>query len=327
VTVADGQPPDRRSVPRVARDDAKPIRSLLYTPGDQEQRIAENAASGADALFLDLEEPRTPCPEETRTRARKLVREFLETAPTAPGAPRYFVRVQPVASGMILRDLDALMCDRLTGVLLPKITGPADVHAADAILTCLEVEHGVTVGSTMLYPILENAAAIRGAYEIATASERVAYMGGAVSRFGDIAASIGFRWTREGKETLFIREKVLVDARAAGIRYPISGMWGGANDDLEGLRAWLQELRDIGYFGMMMGNREHVRIVNEAFTPTAEEIAYWQELDRLTIEAEAAGARVLHGDANQGEGHEVHIAHVETARKLLEWARDLGVIG
>ena len=152
-------------------------------------------------------------------------------------------------------------------------------------------------------------------------------MGGAVSRFGDIVASLGFRWTREGRETLYIREKVLIDARAAGIRYPISGMWGGANDDLDGLRTWLRELRDIGYFGMMMGNAEHVPIVNEAFTPTAEDIAYWQELDRLTIEAEAAGSRVIHGDANQGEGHEVHIAHVATARKLLEWARELGAVG
>jgi citrate lyase subunit beta/citryl-CoA lyase len=151
-------------------------------------------------------------------------------------------------------------------------------------------------------------------------------MGGAVSRFGDIVASLGFRWTREGRETLYIREKVLIDARAAGIRYPISGMWGGANDDLDGLRAWLRELRDIGYFGMMMGNVEHVPIVNEAFTPTADDIAYWQELDRLTVEAEAAGSRVIHGEANQGEGHEVHIAHVATARKLLEWARELGVV-
>src|SRR6266581_1898332 len=132
----------------MARDDAKPIRSLLYTPGDQEQRIADNAASGADALFLDLEEPRTPCTEETRVRARKIVREFLETAPTGPGAPSYFVRVQPVASGMILRDLDAVLCDRLAGVLLPKITSPADVYAADAILRCLETERGLVVGAT-----------------------------------------------------------------------------------------------------------------------------------------------------------------------------------
>jgi citrate lyase subunit beta / citryl-CoA lyase len=305
--------------------DAKPVRSLLYTPGDQEARLAENVHSGADALFIDVEEPRTPCPEATRVVARGLVREFLESAPVGSGAPLYFVRVQPVASGMILRDLQAVLHENVTAVMLPKITGPADVHAADAILTCVEVELGLEVGSTLLYPILETAAAVRNAYEIAIASERVAYMGGAVSRFGDIVADIGFRWTRRGTESLYIREKVLIDARAAGIRYPISGMWGGANDDLDGLRDWLTELRDIGYFGMMMGNKDHVPIVNAAFTPTPDEIAVWQDLDRLARDAEAADRRMIYGDANQGEGHEVHIAHVATARKLLAWAQELGV--
>jgi citrate lyase subunit beta/citryl-CoA lyase len=305
--------------------DAKPLRSLLFTPGDQETRIAENATSGADALFLDLEEPRTPCPEPTRVRARGLVREFLADAPTAAGDPVYFVRVQPVASGMILRDLQAVMGPNLTGVLLPKITGPADVHAADAILGCLETELGLPVGRTLLYPILENASAIRNAYDIAIASPRVAYMGGAISRFGDIAGDIGFRWTPRGTETLFIREKVLIDARAAGIRYPISGMWGGANDDAAGLDAWLTELRDIGYFGMMLGNRDHVATVNAAFTPSPEEVAYWKDLDRLATEAERSDEQVIYGEKNQGEGHEVHIAHVASARKLLAWARDLGV--
>jgi citrate lyase subunit beta / citryl-CoA lyase len=309
----------------VDKSTAVPLRSLLFTPGDQESRIAENAKSGADALFLDIEEPRTPCPEATRVRARGLVREYLDSSAPGPGVPLSFVRVQPVASGMILRDLQAVMGPNVAGILLPKITGPADVHAADAILTCIEVELGLPVGGTLLYPILENAQAIRRAYDIATASDRVAYMGGAVSRFGDICADIGFRWTPKGTETLYIREKVLIDARAAGIRYPISGMWGGANDDLDGLRAWLAELRDIGYFGMMMGNAEHVPIVNQAFTPTADDVAYWSEIDRVTREAEAADTRVLMGDKNQGEGHEIHIAHVATARKLLGWARELGV--
>jgi citrate lyase subunit beta/citryl-CoA lyase len=309
----------------VPKADAKPVRSLLYTPGDQEARIAENVKSGADALFIDIEEPRTPCPEATRVLARGLVREFLASAPMGDGAPLYFVRVQPVASGMILRDLQAVLHRNVTAVMLPKITGAADVHAADALLSCLEVELGLDVGSTMLYPILETAAAIRNAYDIAMASDRVAYMGGAVSRFGDIVADVGFRWTRRGTESLYIREKVLIDARAAGVRYPISGMWGGANDDVHGLRTWLIELRDIGYFGMMMGNKDHVPLVHETFTPTAEEIAYWQDLDRLAREAERADQRVVYGDANQGEGHEVHLAHVATARKLLAWAQELGV--
>src|SRR4029077_8299314 len=148
------------------KSDARPLRSLLFTPGDQEARIAENATSGADALFLDLEEPRTPCPEPVRVRARGLVREFLESAPTGPTDPLYFVRVQPVASGMILRDLQAVMGPNVAGILLPKITGAADIHAADAILGCIETEIGLPVGHTALYPILETANAIRNAYEI-----------------------------------------------------------------------------------------------------------------------------------------------------------------
>jgi citrate lyase subunit beta/citryl-CoA lyase len=152
-------------------------------------------------------------------------------------------------------------------------------------------------------------------------------MGGALSRFGDIHQALGYRWTSEGEETLFLRSKVLVDAKAAGIRYPISGMWGGALDDLDGLRAFATSLRNLGYYGMMLGSAEHVPLVHEVFTPTAEEIAYWRELDELAAEAERVNSGpIRHGDPRQGEAHVVHIAHVGSARKNLAWARDLGVI-
>ncbi len=124
----------------------------------------------------------------------------------------------------------------LAGIMLPKVVGSGDVIAADALLTNVETELGRKVGSTIIYPILETAQGLRMAYEIASASDRVGYLGGAVSRFGDICQALRFRWTLEGRESLFLRSKVLVDARAAGIRYPISGMWGGNTDDLSGLR-------------------------------------------------------------------------------------------
>ena len=228
---------------------------------------------------------------------------------------------------MILRDLQAVMGPNLTGILLPKITGPADVHAADAILGCLETELGLPVGADDALPDPRererDPQRVRDRDRVR--ARRVhGRRGVAVRRHRRATSASAGRAT--GTETLYIREKVLIDARAAGIRYPISGMWGGANDDLDGLRAWLTELRDIGYFGMMMGNAEHVPIVNAAFTPTAEEVAYWQRA-RPAHDAKpsAADERVIYGDANQGEGHEIHIAHVATARKLLAWARELGV--
>jgi citrate lyase subunit beta/citryl-CoA lyase len=152
-------------------------------------------------------------------------------------------------------------------------------------------------------------------------------MGGAVSRFGDIHQALGFRWTAEGVETHWLRSKLLADARAAGVRYPISGMWGGANDDLDGLRAFATELRNMGYYGMMLGNPVHIELVHEIFTPTADEVAYWSTLVALGDEALRTGeGPVLHGDPNQGEAHVVHGAHVGSARLNLEWARDLGLV-
>jgi citrate lyase subunit beta/citryl-CoA lyase len=282
-------------------------------------------ASGADSIVIDLEEPRTPFPEAERDNARRSVRARLDR-PGAPGKPLVFARVQPPATGQTLKDLRAVMGERLSGVLVPKVEGPADIHGIDVLLGCLEVELDLPFGSTIVYPILETAQALRLAYDIATASPRVRYMGGAISRFGDIHQALGYRWTAEGQETLFLRSKVLIDARAAGIRYPISGMWGGDRDDETGLRKWCADLRNLGYYGMMIGDPVHIPIVHEAFTPTAAEIAYWQELDQLAAEAHRTGTRAVHGDVNQGEGHVVHIAHVGSARQNLEWARGLGLV-
>ena len=78
---------------------------------------------------------------------------------------------------------------------------------------------------------------------------------------------------------------------------------------------------------MMLGSAEHVPLVHEVFTPTAEELALLADLDALAAEAERVGSGpISHGDPRQGEAHVVHIAHVGSARKNLAWARDLGVI-
>ena len=121
--------------------------------------------------------------------------------------------------------------------------------------------------------------------------------------------------------------QTMKDLRAAGIRYPIGGMWTGKLNDEAGLRAWCTELRNIGYYGMMIGDPRLVKVVHEIFSPTKDELDYWQRLDRLQSEAEANGAdKILDGDPNMGEAHVVHGAHVESARKNLVWARELGVI-
>jgi citrate lyase subunit beta/citryl-CoA lyase len=309
----------------MAKHDAKPLRTVLFCAGSEEDDIREGFASGADSIVIDLEEPRTPFSEAQREDARKLVGGFITSLP--PTGPVVFVRVQNPHTGQTLKDLRAAMHPRLDGILIPKIDNPADVHMVEGLLNCMEAELGLPIGKTMIYPILETAQALRLAYEIGVSSPRIAYMGGAISRFGDIHQAVGFRVTPDARETLYLRSKVLIDAKAAGIRYPISGMWTGRLDDDRGLRDWATELRNIGYFGMMIGNPVLIPTVHEIFSPTEEELTYWRHLDRLQIEAEKTGAdRIIDGDVSQGEAHVVHGAHVGSARKNLQWARELGVI-
>jgi citrate lyase subunit beta/citryl-CoA lyase len=301
-----------------------PLRSALFVAGSDPDEIEAGLQSGADALIIDLEEPRTPFTESQREKARALVSSVLERAPADGSWPLLFSRIQAPRTGQMLKDLRAVLRPSLAGILVPKSLGPDDIVAADAVLTNAEAEMGLPPGQVVMYPILETAPALRQAYEIAMASPRVAYLGGAVSRFGDIHQALGFRWTPEGRETQFLRAKALIDARAAGIRYPISGMWGGRTDDEAGFRAFATELRDLGYYGMMLSFVPHVALAHEVFTPTADEVAYWTELVRLADEAESNGAaQILHGDPNQGEAHVVHGAHIGSARLNLEWANAL----
>lgn len=305
-----------------------PLRSVLFVASTEPQDITAALGSGADALVIDMEEPQTPMNERVRERARGIVRDVLAGAPVAgtPGHPRIFCRVQAPRTGQMLKDLRAILHPSLYGVVVPKSYGPDDVVGADAVLTNAEAEAGLPLGDVVLYPILETASGLRRAYDIAMASPRVAHLGGAISRFGDIHQAVGYRWTAESRETFVLRSSVLIDARAAGIRYPVSGMWGGPVRDFDGFRRFALELRDLGYYGMMISYHEHVELCREIFTPSAEEVAYWTELVALGDEAARTGeGPILHGDPGQGEAHVVHGAHIESARLNLEWATALGV--
>lgn len=301
-----------------------PIRSISNVRGDLIADVEAATTIGLDAMFIDLEEPRAPFSEHDRRIVRGQVGEWLRTRQPVRGGPRFFVRVQSPQSGQTVKDVAAVICPMLSGVLVPKVEGPNDIVAVDTILGFLEDEHGVEHGTLSIYPILETAKGLRTAYEIANASARVRYMGGAVSRFGDIVQSVGYRWTPSGNESFMFRSAALLDCRAAGLPYPITGPSQHDRHDVAALRRWAVEGRALGYRGSQVrGLAEHVAIMNEAYSPTAEEIAYWRELVTLADGAGDGDAALQHGSENQGEVHVLHLAHIGSARMGLQWAADL----
>ena len=294
---------------------AKPIRSALFVPGNREDRIQKAPRFGADALILDLEDA-VALPDKPRARA--IVRKMVEELGRA--GQNVFVRVNDFETGLTWADLDAVVCPELYCVMLPKVTGPEDVKRCDTIIEFLERQRGFEVGTVLIDPVLETAQGMRQAYEVAIASPRVVHLGGLTGKDGDIARAIGFQWTPEGHEAFFYISKVLLDARAANISYPMGGRGWWDIQDLDGLRAEAIRTRAFGYSGMLLIHPSHVAVVNEVFTPSKEEIAHWKELIAAVEKCEAEGSSVV-----VVNGMMVDTAHVKVARDLLNWARELGV--
>ena len=194
---------------------AKPLRSVMFVPGNREDWMRKAHQYGPDALILDLEDS---VPEDEKEKARSLVAGMVDELGSA--GQTLFVRVNRLETGLTGFDLEAVTSPHLYGILLPKVERPEDVVEVDTLLRFFERKAGMAIGSICIDPALETAHGIRQAYDIAMASDRVAHMGGSGGKGGDTARSIGFQWTPEGMETLFIKSKVLVDSRSAGIEFP-----------------------------------------------------------------------------------------------------------
>ncbi len=294
---------------------AKPLRSILFVPGNKEDWMRKAPKYKADALILDLEDS---VPDEHKAEARVLVRKMLEELGAA--GQTLFVRVNRLETGLTGDDLEAITCPSLYGVILAKVQAPADVVEADVLLKFFEHKAGMAIGSICIDPALETAEGIRHAYDVAMASERVAHMGAGGGKNGDTARSIGFQWTQEGMETLFLKSKVLIDARAAGVQYPVSGGWMDIHN-LDGLRMLATHLRQLGYTGMHLIHPSHVPVVNDVFTPSREEIANWKGLIKAMEERRKEGSAAV-----TYNGDMVDVAHEETARAMLKMVEEWGIL-
>ena len=289
----------------------QPYRSILFVPGHKPAWVGKALASGADCLVLDLEDS---VPAELKAGARATVAESIRAIRARDERVGVFVRVNPLDTRTTGADLEAVVVPGLTGVFAPKIGSATDVLRYDALLDHFEQRNGVT-GLEYIVPV-EMIGAIQDARAIAQASPRVGAMIGPTAEHADIARAVGYRWTPGGEETLYLRSRILLACREAGI-HPLTGLWERL-DDLAGLKAFAEHGRGLGFRGMIAIHPSHVPIVNEAFSPTAEDVAFHEGLLAAYERAAARG----HG-AVRYRGVHIDKAHADTAREWLAHARSL----
>lgn len=292
----------------------KPYRSSLFVPGNRPAWMEKAADYGADCLVLDLEDS---VPDQEKVAARPLVKAGLKALKAKGQAVN--VRVNGFATGLTLDDLEGVLCPELDGVALPKVETVGDMKELDSLLTHLEKRLRITVGSIETPLGCETAKGMRNIYEIATCCPRVKRVTLAAGPGGDAARAIGYLWSKEGMETLFLRSKAVLDSRAAGVQYPTISSWWNIKD-LEGLEKDARWNRQLGFRGMTVMHPSHVPIVNKVFTPSSEEIAFYRGLIQAMEEAEKKGiAAVIY------KGDMVDEAMLKTAREMLEFAGSIGL--
>ena len=292
----------------------RPSRSALFVPGNRAAWIEKAAGYGADTLILDLEDS---VPDQEKAPARAIVKAGLKMLKAKGQAAG--VRINGFATGLTLDDLEGIFCPELESVNLPKVETVGDMNELDALLTHLERRMGLPVGQVETPLGCETAKAMRNIYEIATSCRRVRRVGLAAGPGGDAARAIGYQWTKEGTETLFLRSKAVLDARAAGIQYPTISSWWNIKD-LDGLERDARWNRQLGFRGQTVMHPSHVPIVNRVFTPTTDEIEFYKGLIEAMKDAEKRGIAAV-----TYKGDMVDEAMVKTAREMLDFAASIGL--
>lgn len=270
-------------------------RTVLFSPGDRPEMCRKAPASGADTVVFDLEDAVAP---PRKAEARTAVRDVLGDPAFDPDC-EVAVRVGDAAA-----DLDALSPDaRLDALVVPKVGSLADVVEVRDVLADRD-------RSLPLFALVETATGVLNAAAVASADAVDALVFGAE----DFAASIGATRTEEGTEVLYARQRVLVAARAAGVD-AIDTLVTDYEDD-EALRDDTATTVRLGYDGKLAIHPRQVAIINEAFTPDADRVAWARRVLAARDDAEAAGRGVFSVD-----GEMIDAPLVAQAERVLERAR------
>ncbi len=289
--------------------DSISARSWLFAPGDSERKMEKATAGPADIVLFDLEDA---VAETEKPRARSQVAAFLGAQPA--DRSRLWVRINPLQGPHALADLAAVMSARPGGIMLPKARHGADVGRLDQHLSDLEVAAGIEQGATRVIALVtETAASMFTTGTYAGAPRLAALTWGAE----DLADAVGAASNRNADGSYafmyeMARSFCLLGAAAAGVP-AIETIHGDFRDE-PGLGRRAQEARRSGFRGMLAIHPAQVEAINDAFTPTADELKAAQEIVELFAANPGIGT-IGH------KGAMLDRPHLARAQALLRLAR------
>jgi citrate lyase subunit beta / citryl-CoA lyase len=286
-------------------------RSLHFVPGANEKMLSRSLTSNADVLILDLEDAVTPARKDD---ARSTVAGWLEQVDFR-GKQRT-VRMNPLDTPWGLQDIAATMAHPPDAYVVPKVSTLEELGLIDQEITRLENVYGHPPGAVGLILVAtETPLAVLNLPSFPQCMRVIGLSWGAE----DLSAALGASRNRRPDGSYLdvyrhCRVQTLLSAAAGGVQ-PIDTVYVDIRDQA-GLRAECQEAAWMGFTGKITIHPDQIDIVNEAFTPSPEEVAEAERLLAAMAEAESAGRMAI-----AFEGRMVDVPHLNRARRIVARAR------
>ena len=286
------------------------LRSMLFVPADSERKLAKSLGNPADVLILDLEDA---VAESRKVGARGTAAEFI-TAHAGQLAARLFVRINPLDTALAMGDLAAVVVPGLAGVMLPKTHSGADIVRLGHCLDALEARAGIAPGSVQIVPVAtETAQAILNMQSFNAPLPRLA---GVTWGAEDLSAAIGAASNRDEDGSwspLYVLAPSLCLCAAAAAGVPAIDTLHADFRDAAGLAAACRASRRRGFRGRIAIHPDQVAIINEAYSPSAADLAHAQRIVDAFAAQPDAGALSL-------DGVMIDKPHLTQARQTLALA-------
>jgi citrate lyase beta subunit len=252
----------------------------MITPGHRPERLAKAVGLAADSLIFDLEDA---VPPARKVEARAVVAQALTEL--SFGRRERAVRLNAIGSADFIADMAALPWARIDAVMLPKVERAEDLQQLDAALDAAAPGRDIAVIAT-----LETPRGILNALQIADASPRLAafFLGP-----GDYTMQTGGRITPRVLE--FPRQMLVAAAGAVGAQ-ALDAPYLADLRDVVATRQDAEAARELGFSGKVVFHPDQIAPVNDAFTPSTEEVAKAKRYIAAFQEAAAKGENLAYVD-------------------------------
>ncbi|MBF0277056.1 MAG: CoA ester lyase [SAR324 cluster bacterium] len=287
---------------------AKLLRSLLFVPANNRKLLESATRRAVDAIQLDLEDAIAIAEKDAARQSAVAAIGWLQGR-----CPYVVVRINfPLR--LAIRDLEAVVLPGLNAVTVPMVPNASFLKLLDQTILELEMERGLDPESIALIALIETAEGLANINEIAMATPRLTAL---TIGSEDLAASLGSQAVPDALYTPNMM--ALAAARRAGI-IPLGFVGSIAlYDDLETYREWIGRAAMLGFEGAFCIHPSQVKLCNEIFQPSANEINKAKQLvEAFEIHA-AQGLGVFAMD-----GKMVDAPVVERARTVLAKANLIG---